>query len=257
MVRDRLFEALRAAARTSAPWLRHRRHDHMRTPARGRVSLRDSATARCDEFPVDVGGARAGTLATTLVCIAASTGGPAALSMLIPRLPRFAHTAVLIVQHLPVGYSAPLAARLRAVSQLIVCEARDGDPIRAGHAYVAPGGFHLRVQRLDTARVLRLDRGAPLHGVRPAADAAFESAASAFGAAVIGVVLTGTGRDGAAGLRAIRSAGGLGVVQDGASAVVAGMPNLALLVAGADRVVPLNRIADAITELVGPLVVPS
>lgn len=224
-VRDQLLQALRAAGCTNIATLQHaERAVH--------VAVRKSTSVR--------------TRATSVVCIAASTGGPAALAEVIPMLPRFAHTAVLIVQHMPAGFTASLAARLDAASSLTVREACDGDEIFAGHAYVAPGGFHLRVH----ARALTLDRGPTHCGVRPAADPLFATAALEFGTSVVGVVLTGMGRDGADGLLAIRRAGGIGVVQDAATAVISGMPDAALRHAGAERVVPLARIASAVAEFV-------
>ncbi len=224
-VREQLLQALRAAACTNVATLkRPERVLDVTAPATAAVRTR----------------------ATSLVCIAASTGGPAALADVIPMLPCFAHTAVLIVQHMPTGFTASLAARLDAAASLTVSEASDGDEICAGHAYIAPGGFHLRVN----ARTLTLDRGPTHCGVRPAADPLFASAALAFGTSVVGVVLTGMGRDGADGLHAIRRAGGVGVVQDAASAVISGMPEAALRHAGAERVEPLARVAAAITDLV-------
>ena len=191
----------------------------------------------------------AGVHATQLVCVAASTGGPAALSRVIPRLPKFEHTAVLIVQHMPAGFTASLASRLHGASRLSVHEAAEGDAILAGHVYLAPGGFHMRVTGTRAAPALSLDRGAAEWGVRPAADPLFKSASTLFGASTIGVVLTGMGRDGAAGLCAVRQAGGRAVVQHRDSAVIAGMPDAALREAGADRVEMLEEIADAIAQL--------
>jgi len=235
-VSEQLLEALRAAACTNLEILPR---------AGGAVDHAKSATTR-------IGGApRSGAAvpATQLVCIAASTGGPAALSRIVPRLPRFARTAVLIVQHMPAGFTASLASRLHGASRLTVSEATHGDPILAGRAYVAPGGLHMRVTGTHSAPSLSLDRSAAEWGVRPAADPLFKSASILFGASTIGVVVTGMGRDGAAGLSAVRKAGGRAVVQHRDSAVIAGMPDAALREAGADRVAMLEQIADAITEL--------
>ena len=181
-----------------------------------------------------------------VVCIAASTGGPAALAQIIPALPVWPDTAVLIVQHMPTGFTASFARRLDAASALTVHEAVDGQPLRAGHAYVAPGGRHLRVHgSLDLPR-LALGDDPSLWGVRPAADPLFVSAAQLFGANTVGVVLTGMGRDAAEGLLAIRRAGGRAVVQDVATSVVPAMPEAARALAGCDVVAPLHDIAVAI-----------
>ncbi len=191
-----------------------------------------------------------------VVCIAASTGGPAALAQILPALPAWPDTAVLIVQHMPAGFTASFARRLDAASALTVHEAVDGEPLRAGHAYVAPGGRHLRVQgSLDLPR-LALGDDPPQWGVRPAADPLFASAARLFGANAVGVVLTGMGRDGADGLLAMRHAGGRAVVQDVATSVVPGMPEAARKLAGSDVVAPLHEIAAAIGVQVETLPVP-
>lgn len=177
-----------------------------------------------------------------VVCIAASTGGPAALAQLLPALPAWPDTAVLIVQHMPPGFTNSFARRLDATSALTVHEAADGVPLRAGHAYIAPGGRHLRVQGPREAPRLVLGNDPSQWGVRPAADPLFESVAQLFGAHVVGMVLTGMGRDGASGLRAIRTAGGRGIVQDEASSIVPGMPDAARRAAGTDAVASLNDL---------------
>lgn len=123
--------------------------------------------------------------------------------------------------------------------------------VRHGHTYLAPGGRHMRVVRRDGHVVVALDDSPALWGVRPSADPLFRSVAEAFGAATVGVVLTGMGRDGADGLRALRAAGGLAIVQDRETSTIFGMPQAALQLAGADRVAPLAAIAPAIVELLG------
>jgi two-component system chemotaxis response regulator CheB len=194
------------------------------------------------------GGAGSGA-ADWAVVMAASTGGPRALSEIVPALRADLGAAVLIVQHMPGGFTESLAQRLDAMSALPVCEAAAGMPIQQNRVYVARGGFHMRVVQAESGPILSLDAGPAIWGVRPAADPLFRSAVHAFGSRVVGVVLTGMGRDGAEGLRAVRDAGGQAVVQDQMTSIIYGMPQAALATAGADRVAALPEVAHALHEL--------
>src|SRR5918992_1718437 len=208
------------------------------------------AAVRAPRFVSTEPGRRPAAIATAAVTIATSTGGPRALASVIPELPRDLPAAVLIVQHMPAGFTKSLARRLDAVSRLRVAEACHGDVVVNGRAYIAPGGCHMRVDVVDGVPKIVIDESTPpVWGVRPAADPLFRSLAAAFGPACVGVVLTGMGRDGAEGLQAIREAGGAAIVQDRETSTVYGMPNAALRLAGADRVVPLAGVAPAVGRL--------
>ena len=136
----------------------------------------------------------------------------------------------------------------RRLQLAAVAEARHGERIEHGRVYVAPGGMHMRVSDAAGSPMIALDQSPPIWGVRPSADPLFRSAAQRFGPSLVGGVLTGMGRDGAEGLRAIRDRGGYAVVQDRATSIVYGMPQAALATAGADRLLPLDRIAAEIVE---------
>ncbi|MEA3246564.1 MAG: CheB methylesterase domain-containing protein, partial [Gemmatimonadota bacterium] len=174
---------------------------------------------------------------------------PRALAEVVAGLPADLDAAVIIVQHMPAGFTAGLARRLAALTMLPVREAADGAPVHGGHVYLAPGGHHLRVVANGDGARLALDDGPAIWGVRPAADPLFVAVAQGFAEACVGVVLTGMGRDGALGLSAIREAGGGAVVQDEASATVYGMPREALALAGADRVVAPAGVGQAVADL--------
>lgn len=178
-----------------------------------------------------------------VVVIAASTGGPAALERVAPQLPKRDNVSIVIVQHMPTGYTTALAERLDRLGGPSVREARAGDRLAGGRVLVAPGGAHLE---LDRAGAVRLTDGPPVHGVRPAADVTLKSAALAFGARVVGVVMTGMGRDGATGLAAVKAAGGVTIAQDQGSSTVYGMPRAAAELGVVDVVVSLRELASTI-----------
>jgi two-component system chemotaxis response regulator CheB len=181
-----------------------------------------------------------------LVVIGASTGGPRALSTLLPDLPATGSAAYLIVQHMPAGFTHSLAERLDTLTPLHVREAVNGDRLSADTVLVARGNYHLR---LNGSGVVELDQGPRVHGVRPSVDVALHSVAHAFGNRTVTVILTGMGLDGAAGAASVRAAGGCVLAEDESSCVVWGMPRAVVERAGADQVVPLDGMARTITTV--------
>lgn len=183
------------------------------------------------------------------VVIAASTGGPKALSEVVSHLPESLSAAVMVVQHMPVEFLHSLAKRLSQLGPFPVKVGAHGEHVMSGCIYLAPGNCHMTVHRRNGLPTLSVDDGPAICGVRPSADPLFASAATAFGVNLVGVVLTGMGRDGSEGLRAIRAAGGGSIVQDRASSIIYGMPRAALAAAGADRVVAPRLVGSAVSDL--------
>lgn len=182
-----------------------------------------------------------------VVVVAASTGGPRALSTFFEGLPTGFPAPILIVQHMPAGFVGSLARRLNSLGTVPCSEAGPGDRMTPGHAFLAPSGTHMKVH---TDGHLEFAEGPTLHGVRPAADYLFISAAEAFGARCVGVVMTGMGRDGAEGARTIKSVGGSVLAEDESTCVIYGMPRAAKVAGAVDREVPIHLMAEAVAATV-------
>ena len=187
-----------------------------------------------------------------IVVLASATGGPNALAEVIPRLAKDFPVPVLVVQHMPAIFTRCLAERLNERSALRVIEAQGNEVLEAGTVYIAQGGYHLEVVREgDVVRTV-LTEGPTEHSVKPAADVLFRSIARTSGASALGVVLTGMGSDGKLGAQELVTAGGRVLVQSGPSCVVWSMPRAVEEAGLAEAVVPLNDMADAISERVKP-----
>ena len=180
-----------------------------------------------------------------IIAIGASTGGTDAIKSIISKfssnMPGF-----VIVQHMPAGFTGMYAKRLDSISNLEVKEAADGDEVLPGRALLAPGDYHMTVEETGSGYLVRCTRGLKVNGHRPSVDVLFDSVAKAAGPRGIGIILTGMGTDGAAGLKKIRDCGGYTIGQDERSSVVYGMPLAAYIFGGVIVQVPLYRISDEI-----------
>lgn len=185
-----------------------------------------------------------------IVTIGTSTGGPNALAEVLPRIPKDFPVPIVVVQHMPPIFTRLLADRLSAASQLPVHEGTVGAVLSPGHAWIAPGNFHMTVKRGGANWRLELNQDPPENSCRPAVDVLFRSVADLCGADALAVVMTGMGSDGVVGSRSIRQKGGEVIIQDEASSVVWGMPGLVYAAGESDGVYPLNQLGQEITRRV-------
>ena len=196
---------------------------------------------------------RKGVPARIAVAMAASTGGPQSLLKVFPKFPERLGAAILLVQHMPPGFTRSFAKRLDSVSKINVKEAEDGEPIEEDWGYVAPGDYHMEVELRRGKPVITLNKKPKIHGVRPAADPMMITAAEVFGRRTVGVVMTGMGRDGAQGIVAIKKKGGITIAQDKETSIIYGMPKAAAETGMVDYIVPLDKIADTIVMAVNKI----
>jgi two-component system chemotaxis response regulator CheB len=210
--------------------------------------VKAASSARIAQPSARAGEARAARsitdLGTTdrLIAIGSSTGGTEAVAQILAALPADA-PGVVIAQHIPEVFSQRWAERMDAESAIVIAEARDGDPILIGHAYVAPGGRHLRVERSGAKYFCRIGVDEPVNHHRPSVDVLFHSVAAEVGRNAVGLILTGMGSDGADGLGAMLRRGSPTIAQDRATSVVWGMPGEAVKRGHAAEVLPLDQIA--------------
>jgi two-component system chemotaxis response regulator CheB len=186
------------------------------------------------------------TQATRIVAIGVSTGGPQALQYVLPQLPKNFPGTILIVQHMPEGFTEMFSRRLEEICAITVKEVQSGDLLLAGRALICPGNRHLKVKRLPLGDVAVLNDEPRMNGHRPSVDVLFKSVAEEFGGKSIGVLMTGMGEDGAQGMGLIKAAGGMTIAQSEESCVVFGMPKAAIERGFAVRVVPLDALANTL-----------
>ena len=188
--------------------------------------------------------------AVGIVAIGVSTGGPNALSAMLPQLPRSLPVPIVLVQHMPTLFTKLLADRLAGQCQMSVTEGAGGMTLQPGRIYIAPGGSHMVVQRLGNSVMIGTNMEPPQNSCRPAVDVLFRSVSSVYPGRALGVILTGMGNDGLRGCEQIREAGGEVIVQDEASSVVWGMPGFVARAGLAKKVLPLGEIAGEIVRCV-------
>ncbi|MFZ0771700.1 MAG: chemotaxis response regulator protein-glutamate methylesterase [Candidatus Sulfotelmatobacter sp.] len=194
---------------------------------------------------------KSGPPPTKTVAIGISTGGPQALEFLLPQLPSDFPGTMLVVQHMPSGFTEMFARRLDDLCALRVKEAQSGDVLQAGRVLICPGSRHMRVKRLPMGDVVVLNDEAPVNGHRPSVDVLFHSVAEEFGRFAVGVLMTGMGEDGALGLGEVKKAGGMTIAQSEESCVVYGMPKAAVERGYATRVVALDVLSSTLQALCG------
>ncbi len=230
--------------------------DVVKAAARARVGARKPVARRLDTgakltadavLPPPSGAAMARTT-EMVVCVGASTGGTEALREVLQSLPANA-PGVVVVQHMPAGFTAAFAKRLNSLCEVEVQEARHGDPVLRGHVLIAPGDKHMLLERHGARYQVAIKDGPPVSRHRPSVDVLFRSAARAAGKNGMGVIMTGMGDDGARGLSEMKEAGAHTVAQDEATSIVFGMPREAIARGAVDKVLALDHIARDIMQV--------
>lgn len=233
-VRAQLLPRIRSLGAASSPMSRGER------PRGEPPLLHASAT-----FPA------AASRGPAILALGASTGGPNAIAEVFAAIPSTFHLPIVIVQHMPPVFTRMFAERLSASCPIRFHEAKGGEALEPGHAYIAPGDYHMRVVRDGVKVKVVLDQGSQENSCRPAVDVLFRSVVALYGPSTMAVVLTGMGRDGFAGAEAVRAAKGQIIVQDEATSVVWGMPGFIAQAKIADAVVPLSDVAPEILRRAG------
>lgn len=203
-----------------------------------------------EEEVVEAGAGTISRSAIDIVAVGSSTGGPAALQIILTRLPSDFKAAVVVSQHMPKGFTAPLAERLDRMSHIKIREAAEGDIIEAGIVYICPGGQHLRLNKRGSKRQISLKEGRFEDKYIPSVDLMMSSVAEQYGAASMGVILTGMGNDGRHGMLDIKTQGGYTIAESEETAVVFGMPAEAIKNGGVERILPVSEISAEIIRIV-------
>lgn len=231
-VKDELIEKIRAACEKNYKVVQH---DNKNVENKNVTNIPKISTKKIINSNVEA------------VVIGASTGGPKALYTVVTNLPEKMGVPVFIVQHMPVGFTKAFADRLNSNSKIKVVEAKQGDIIEKDTVYIAPGGYHMEIG-LD--KKIHLNTDPTIWGVRPAVDKLFISAVKVYNSSLVGVVLTGMGRDGAQGIVEIKKNGGVTISEDQSTCTIYGMPKAAYETGMVDEVLPIDRVASRIVKIV-------
>ena len=184
-----------------------------------------------------------------IAAIGSSTGGPAALQIILTKLPETFQAAIVVSQHMPKGFTGPLAERLDKLAMIGISEARDGDEIERGRAYICPGGCHMTLKKRGPSVRISLRQAPPEDRYVPSVDVMMKSVAEIYGERAMGVLLTGMGNDGKEGMLEIKSRGGYTIAESQETAVVFGMPREAIKAGAADKVLPLTEVGKEMTRV--------
>src|SRR5882762_1068867 len=216
-----------------------------------RAAGRRLPPAFVEDLPVKKKGTRAPLPPRRVIAIGISTGGPNALQFVLSQIPADFQSTIVIVQHMPEGFTEMFAKRLDECCALEVQEARSGDLLLAGRVLICPGNRHMMVRRMPRGDMAVLSDGPPVNGHRPSADVLFHSVAQEFGLTAVGVLMTGMGDDGAEGLGAIKAAGGMTIAQSEDTCVVSGMPRAAIAKGYANKIIPLDGLSSYLVSNYG------
>lgn len=223
--------------------------EKIRAVSRIPVGLRSNGTPKGDPAPVPVATKALSATTNKIIAIGASTGGTEALKRVLTQMPADA-PGILVVQHMPANFTASFAERLDGLCAMSVKEAQDGDSVINGRVLMAPGNFHMVLRRSGARYYVQVKQGPMVHHQRPSVDVLFKSVAEYAGTNALGVIMTGMGADGAEGLLMMRERGAKTIAQDEQSCVVFGMPKEAIKLGAAERVSPLQDIAQTALEMI-------
>lgn len=248
-IKTELIEKVLSASKANLRKIMHNHQDHILSSSKETKKFITSEKIASEKQSIT--GNRLDANAKKIVCIGTSTGGPRALQQVLTSLPKDFGSPILVVQHMPAGFTKSLANRLDSLSEIKVKEAEDGELLQKGTAYIAPGGLHLEVKSIGTSLAVSLGQSAPRNGHRPSVDVLFESVSSLEHVSKITVIMTGMGSDGAKGLIEMKKNGNVkAIAESQETSIVFGMPKSAIATNLVDEVVNVENIAESIMNYI-------